>query len=54
MCDIFFKCLNFKVYSCTVNVCYRAFSVCSFIQLCTVQIAEKAKISISLPIRKTA
>ena len=22
MCVIFFKCLNYKVYSCTVNVCY--------------------------------
>ena len=46
MCVNFLKCLNFIVYSCTVNVCYRAFSVCYFVQLYTVNIAEKAKNSI--------
>ena len=54
MCVNFLKCFNFKVYSCTVNVCYSAFSVCSFVHLYTVQIAEKAKNSISLKIWKTA
>ena len=54
MCVFSEMLLNFRVCSCTANVCYRDFSVCYFLQLYTVQIAEKAKNSISLAIWKTA